>query len=470
MASQRFLAGNHDGTSPGWRPSPSRDRVGSIARSYVLGGNLDSPGATSGPHGLDPSRGHDVLEESMFSDSDYRTVLGSKRRREELDSDPVAPTTLYPLPTQPPKPQSWGSLAFSTLGGVVGKVWDFCVGGTFRGFHAGQGQGYNIQPPDNADEPYPGMTIIPGSWHEGQAEAPPDCQTPLAHPSEALPYDPSTSLSRASTPTRPAAKRRQTDKADELGRNWVVISQANGGKTGDAVEPRPVPNRTPSSPKNRNSGPTKTTGRRISTPSGRRSSTQLTQSSSARRISRAPSRVATRVETPTRVGPSASYASPRSPASLGGYADAQPYKPGTPRSLPPAMAETRPTDDFHLEQSLPRGPPSRSSHRRSHSNASAASGRNAGAPRPSPHLQQRRQTLAVTSPTAADNRNPSPRLDEEARRLAAKRKMEERDADVRIAAFNRRLQDMIRQGKEALGTTVDVEMEGDEGEAWLDDE
>ena len=67
-------------------------------------------------------------------------------------------------------------------------------------------------------------------------------------------------------------------------------------------------------------------------------------------------------------------------------------------------------------------------------------------------------------------RNQSPRLTDEARRLAAKRKMEERDADVRIAAFNRRLQDMIRQGKEALGTTVDVEMEGPGEGGWEDDE
>jgi hypothetical protein len=69
-----------------------------------------------------------------------------------------------------------------------------------------------------------------------------------------------------------------------------------------------------------------------------------------------------------------------------------------------------------------------------------------------------------------DMRKQSPRLTEEARRLAAKRRMEERDADVRIAAFNRRLQDMIRQGKEALGTTVDVEMEGPMDGAWEDDE
>lgn len=60
----------------------------------------------------------------------------------------------------------------------------------------------------------------------------------------------------------------------------------------------------------------------------------------------------------------------------------------------------------------------------------------------------------------------SPRLDSEARGLAARREREERDADEQFAAFNARLRDMIREGKEALGTRVDVEGEGD---AWMDD-
>jgi hypothetical protein len=64
----------------------------------------------------------------------------------------------------------------------------------------------------------------------------------------------------------------------------------------------------------------------------------------------------------------------------------------------------------------------------------------------------------------------SPRLDEEARRLASKRRHDERAADIRMTALNRQLQDMIRQGKEALGTTVDVEMDGGKGGSWEDDE
>jgi hypothetical protein len=62
----------------------------------------------------------------------------------------------------------------------------------------------------------------------------------------------------------------------------------------------------------------------------------------------------------------------------------------------------------------------------------------------------------------------SPRLDAEAKHLAQKKMAAERDADVRMEAFNKRLMAMIRQGKEALGTTVEVEMDG--GGGWEDEE
>jgi hypothetical protein len=65
----------------------------------------------------------------------------------------------------------------------------------------------------------------------------------------------------------------------------------------------------------------------------------------------------------------------------------------------------------------------------------------------------------------------SPRLTAEAKQLAAKKIAAERDADQRIEAFNRRLMDMIRQGKEALGTTVEVEMEyGAPTAGWEDED
>jgi DICT domain-containing protein len=67
-------------------------------------------------------------------------------------------------------------------------------------------------------------------------------------------------------------------------------------------------------------------------------------------------------------------------------------------------------------------------------------------------------------------------LTAEAKQLAAKKLAADREADVKMEAFNRRLVDMIRQGKEALGTRVEVEQDGDVGMAvgetpgWVDDD
>lgn len=45
--------------------------------------------------------------------------------------------------------------------------------------------------------------------------------------------------------------------------------------------------------------------------------------------------------------------------------------------------------------------------------------------------------------------------------MAVRKLEEEQETDARINTFNARLQAMIRQGREALGTTVEVD--GDDG-------
>jgi DICT domain-containing protein len=66
----------------------------------------------------------------------------------------------------------------------------------------------------------------------------------------------------------------------------------------------------------------------------------------------------------------------------------------------------------------------------------------------------------------------SPRLDAEARQLAQRKLAAERDVDSKVDALNARLLSMIRQGREALGTKVEVEMldEMDTGVGWEDDD
>lgn len=65
----------------------------------------------------------------------------------------------------------------------------------------------------------------------------------------------------------------------------------------------------------------------------------------------------------------------------------------------------------------------------------------------------------------------SPRLTEEAKELAQRKLAAERDTDARVDAFNAHILDMIRQGKEALGTTVEVfdDGAGMGGGGWEDD-
>lgn len=55
----------------------------------------------------------------------------------------------------------------------------------------------------------------------------------------------------------------------------------------------------------------------------------------------------------------------------------------------------------------------------------------------------------------------SPRLDEEGRHLATRRFAVQRKQDSRLDRLNAELQGLIRQGQQALGTRVDVDMDED---------
>ncbi|KAK2812284.1 hypothetical protein FQN49_008386, partial [Arthroderma sp. PD_2] len=47
----------------------------------------------------------------------------------------------------------WGKSVINLVGGVAGKVWDFCWSGPFRGFHAGGGRGYDIDTTTSTVQP-----------------------------------------------------------------------------------------------------------------------------------------------------------------------------------------------------------------------------------------------------------------------------------------------------------------------------
>lgn len=435
-------------------------------KAYALAGTLDTPGNADS----------DVLGESMYSDSNYRTALGSKRTRSDDDDvSSGAPTSLYRHDPPDSPSQGWGSAAITVVGGVVGRVWEFCKAGAFKGFYAGGGRGFamtetgamvesdgTLPPADDYSFSYhyhydDYEHRVPGHFPSSQPEysyratvddAVPPTPTPGGlDDDEHQPYRPA-----SPAPSIPAAKRRQTTHADDLGRNWVLVNDAaQNGRSFAAATPRRISGGYRSSPRNRNYTPSVTTGRRISTTPNSRSSMP-----SAARFSYRPETPSD--QTQLRPPSSASYASPRSasPTKFASNASGA----GTSYHTTASTASTASPSQTHSHsnsQSRGGGGGHRrrrsgnvantSSHRRANSAASAASSRG-----------------DASEPFHGD----SPRLDAEAKHLAARRKMEERDADVRISAFNKRLQDMIRQGKEALGTTIEIDDAG--GEDWVDEE
>jgi hypothetical protein len=406
-------------------------------RHYVLAGQLDTPGGD----------GTDMMGESMFSDSDYRRMLGTKRPCDDpttLGGEPLRsifpPSTLQQQSSQlsDSSTATWGSFAVSTLGGVVGRIWQFCTAGSFKGFQAGGGTGYEIKPSMEEHAMFQD-DLTPYELRYEQQQYRRNHPGYFPEQPAADPTDPYEAASRSSSPAAPAAKRRQTAApADELGRNWVMVDKSGGAAADSPARRRntsafqqTAAAASPSSRSiNRNHRPSVTTGRRISTPNIRRS------------LARAPSSASTPTINAPAASPalvsSASYASPRpaSPTKIPTYSPSSSYV---------SSKNTRPTSSF--------------SHRRTNSGASVASGRVSTA-----NTSARRNTICAND-DESDRRmkaaDASPRLSAEAKKLAARRRREDDEADYRMSALNKQLQDMIKQGKEALGTRIEVDMDVD---------
>lgn len=439
-------------------------------RSYTLAGTLDTPA------GGDPDLGpcSDVLEDSLYSESNYRTSFGSKRIRDD-DHDTgngAGPTPLFQLPAEPGSPSNgWGTIAMGVVGGVVGKVWEFCKAGAFKGFYAGGGQAYAMgadgtvapdhAPPIRDDDYTYGFDNyryddyehrVPGRFPRAQAD-----ERGRSSASQRF------ADSRATTPV-PAGKRRQTAPANELRSNWVIVKDLS------TASPAPLsstPRKTSggygyrSSPRNRNHGPSVTTGRRINTPGSRRNSvhTPTNSSNNHNNYYRFDPE-----ESHDRPSSSASFASPRSssPTKSSRAAAAAAAASQSPYSSS-AMTVNVSSSASVASPSANHGRTNTSTHRRRGSHMSGAA-----AAVTSSHRRTQSSASAASSRGEELDVDASPRLDAEAKHLATRRKLEERDADVRISAFNKRLQDMIRQGREALGTTIEID-EGGEAE-WEDEQ
>lgn len=571
---------NANANANGRYPLSMDDSARGGEHRYMLAGQIETPGAQM----MTPGAG--AMEDSLYSDVDYRRALGSKRPLAEGEAEAGgAVTRLINEETgEPitPREAGWTTFAFQAIGGVVGKVWEFCRGGagSFRGFQAGGGKAFEFN-----GQPIPTLTPQPhgggGSMYNDDAQEPPNSPpgaypvheeinyfsnysadlhepigTPIYFPEEKIqepivttnpfmapnPFQekerPNAFVapncfqdkepSPETTPERPAAKRRQTghlNEADELRRNWVMV---------DEDEPSPLPAHATLNAKK----PASTASSRI--PAANRSSkisrlqsprftsttTTMTTPSSNRRISLPSPRFSDRSSIPMRApsrlnspasfaggggggsaaSPSlsvrepASYANPRSP-SRSSAAAPNPFATPTgsripqPRLAPNPFANTRTTSPaqarpFSSTNSRPssRGslhpsplaqntftsriatPPTRggaaaAQHRRNLSNVSTGSSsvaRGGGGGGGGGEGGGGRPSFGYGDVEALQT---SPRLDDEGRQLATKRLVTEKRNYSRLNRLNAELQGLIRQGQEALGTTVDVDMD----EGWEED-
>ena len=414
---------------------------------YTLAGQIDTPGS------MPPGAGGGPLDDSMYSDVDYRRDLGSKRHREDPSSTAPRLSGLRYSTDGPGTPNSsgWSSFAFHAIGGVVGKVWEFCKTAPFRGFQAGEGRAYEAawSPPTGAAHQRPielqtrdsiDAQAIPGGFPRGEsfetAGRVPEAET------EAEPTLPPAA--------RPAAKRRQVSENEELRRNWVIVDDpptpsakrystggasraSTGGGRGSAARHRTSGYGTP--------GSAGGSSRRFNVPVSRLGGGATPHAMTKRtslRISHAGSPSLSAREP-------ASFAQPRSPVAFDPAAGAPTSRPQSigPGANPFAVVGGAGSHLQSQQQTRIPSPvpsPGGGGHRRSHSAASAAA---SGFP-------ARRGKLDV------ENIEASPRLSAEAKQLAHKKLAADKAAETKVDAFNARLLSMIRQGKEALGTTVEV--------------
>ncbi|KAL1864160.1 hypothetical protein VTK73DRAFT_6138 [Phialemonium thermophilum] len=478
---------------------------------YTLAGQIDTP------EGAVPAAGDDNMDESTYSDIDYRRALGSKRPRDDnLDSPALHLSNFHITAGAGASPSSggWSAVALNTIGEVVGKVWEFCKSGAFRGFHAGGGRGYELGKTTTLSTDKDGQKDR--LWPNLQDDSPTAPPMPGYFPqSDYMPYIPDYhDMSTPETTPRPAAKRRHiSESKDELRRNWVIVDEPSLGSESDLKKRGPTVAdkaqlhhvESPRSQHPRFSGPTAASSGRRSTAGHNRLAAGAGTPSTARRG--ASLRISHAGSPTLHARSPASFASPRSPVAFSSFSPssgsripvASHHHPvgGNPFAAAAATTRTvsRPSrrQASAISRAVGQSPSARSSspaklarrttmttvtasaaashhigainsgaarssHRRHHSSASAASMSNSPMPRrtsPSGGGGQA-STTQWYDPGDIDA---SPRLDAEAKRLAQRQLAAERAADARMEALNKQLMDMIRQGREALGTTVEVEMD-----------
>ncbi|KAL9079331.1 MAG: hypothetical protein Q9157_001761 [Trypethelium eluteriae] len=269
---------------------------------YVLAGGLDTP----------------TLQAAALDEQREREKMGIcySRRWETAGDDPwswredyFAPPPLLArerngrariITSKDVPSPGWGRFMLTVVGGVAGRVWDFCTVGAFRGFYAGGGRGYDVSAPS---ETSPSVT---DSWQDIDLQD--DSRrfdrdaTPVPGQYPADDYE-NMQAADESTPPRPS-KRIHTDS----GSGWVVVSHtARSGRASPQSSSRrlPAPDKPSIHSATRRSSAMHTTSRRSLIPVSRRTSNISSGGSPAVQSQRRHSFTASR--------PSSSHSSPFSP-------------------------------------------------------------------------------------------------------------------------------------------------------------
>lgn len=445
-----------------------------VNTQYAMRGGLDT---LMGFSTAQQAQYFDQNTESEFSDVNYRRTLATGRRtglgrqagggKEGFERDYHTFARLPSLSSQEfngrprvaspevaPSP-GWGKLAAGMVGGVVGtvvgKVWQFCKAGAFSGFNAGGGEGYQI------DAKHTKEAEIADDYSTTQCEFPdpPPAYTPLSEYQE--PVEESLCMVNHPTPNQTAsqrpAKRRQISHENRLNNNdaaiegsWVVVPIPSVPSSPAPAQPsnysrNPRISHLPARMSLNNSSP------------ARRAQTVFPQPASA---SRAPARLGAAQRRPLlHTRQSNSVSSTASPARVGfstrpstataSYASPTVERPSTASYASPRNSfasstgggyQSRiPVPQPRSEASTPTGTPSRSQiplPNKRDGRTSVASNR--GTP-----------TQGVLSPAAI-----------EAQKWRQAKKAADAEEDIAMKRLNKQLQDMIREGQQALGTRFEV--------------
>jgi hypothetical protein len=367
---------------------------------YRIAGGLDTPLAAR----LDAEE----MNEEDMKELDYRpNRLTLTARRRSTGYSPRTPVMagsgghVARKRAYSGDPSGWGRTVVNLVGGVAGKVFNFCWNGAFRGFQAGGGRAYRL----NGDTPgfieqstwmdtgekddvfnkhyetqhYHNLTPVPGQFPE-EGFIDDYMSQPQAHRADQL-----------STPVPHGEEEWSTIKG-----SWVLVGGTDGLEERDR-SPFLAAHNNPRAANN-----------------SRRPSSRASLAAVVNRPRLAPSRPSLAGSPASNVKRPASFASPRASPSRSDAFETDSHtasSPGHHRSRS-SMASPRRTRDVGPRQSF-------------------------------------------TTPTSPD-----------VQRFEKKIRRKERKEDENIQRLNKQLQDMIREGKEALGTRIEVEDDPDEDEGY----